>query len=68
MPHRKNDMKSTWFHSDRTYHTPEGWWFSSREHTEEGPFQSEKDCEVGICLYLRDVNLAQNHLTDVSKD
>jgi len=60
MPNRKGDGTKSWFHSGRIYHTPAGWWFSTREHTEEGPFESLQEAEAVLCLYIRSKNLSKS--------
>ena len=57
MLHRKEDTNRTWFHGDRIYHTLEGWWFSSREHTEEGPYQPKSHTERELHMYLSKVEM-----------
>jgi len=54
---RQGDDKKTWYRSNRFYHTIEGWWVSTREHTELGPFNSEEDADMELCLYIRKINL-----------
>lgn len=53
---RAGEVSKAWFRSDRFYHTPDGWWFQTRENTEEGPFASHKDAENELCLYIRQNN------------
>jgi len=57
---RHGEQQHTWFRSDRFYHTADGWWFTTREHTELGPFVSEKDAEAELFLYIRQINIFGN--------
>ncbi len=59
---RGSESQKSWFRTERFYHTGDGWWFSSREHTEEGPFSTLKDAEMELIFYIRKVNLAQSYL------
>ena len=54
---RRGDSKKAWFRGDRFYHTGDGWWFTTREHTEYGPFDSHVEAENELCLYVRKTNL-----------
>ena len=53
---RTGEDRKSWFRSDRFYHTDDGWWFQTREHTELGPFNSHKEAESELCLYIRRLN------------
>lgn len=53
---RKGEETKSWFRSDRFYHTADGWWFQTREHTELGPYDSHKEAESELCLYIRRLN------------
>ena len=57
MLHRKEDTTETWFHGERIYRTDEGWWFSSREHTDEGPYESQAHTEREVHMYLNNVEM-----------
>jgi len=63
---RHGEKQHTWYRSDRFYHTADGWWFSTREHTELEPFISEKDAEAELFLYIRQINIF-GYLTAQSK-
>ena len=54
---RKGDNKETWYRSERCYHTNEGWWISTREQVELGPFNSQEDASIELCLYIRKINM-----------
>lgn len=55
---RQGEDKTTWYRSERFYHTSEGWWIGTRENTEIGPFESQKDASMELCLYVREINTA----------
>jgi hypothetical protein len=59
MPNRHGEKSKAWFRCERYYHTADGWWFQTRELTEKGPFTSEHEAEMELCLYIRKVNLNQ---------
>ena len=54
---RNGDTKEFWFRSDRFYHTSDGWWISTREQSELGPYSSEEDASAELCLYIRKINM-----------
>ncbi len=53
---RAGEIKKTWFRSDRFFHTDNGWFFITRENTQEGPFYSQKEAESELTLYIRHLN------------
>ncbi len=53
MQNRSGEQKKTWFRSERYYHTNDGWWFLTREQSQEGPFDSQKEAENELILYIR---------------
>jgi len=57
MDQRFGEKEQTYFRCDRFYHTAQGWWCSTREHTELGPYISEKEAEAELFLYIRKVNM-----------
>ena len=59
---RCGEQSRAWFRCKRYYHTTDGWWFQTRENTELGPFSSQHDAEMELCLYIRNINLNQNRL------
>ena len=60
---RLGEASRSWFRCERFYHTADGWWFQTREHTELGPFESQHDAEAEVCLYVRKINLIQNNMS-----
>lgn len=52
MRHDDNDNK-TWFRSERFFSEGSRWYFSTREGTIEGPFDSRAEAERELMLYLR---------------
>jgi len=68
MTNRSGDTKKSWFRSERVYYAAEGWWFSSRENSEEGPYDSLADAEAEVLIYLRNIRLAQTNLSNVQSN
>ena len=60
---RAGEAARPWFRTDRFYHTAEGWWFLTREKSEEGPFVSQNDAENELILYIRHSNQVGNFPT-----
>ncbi len=56
MHNRIGEKKHSWFRCQRYYHTSDGWWFQTREKTEMGPFDSQKDAEMELLVYVRETN------------
>ena len=54
---RDGEHGKTWFRCDRFIHSPEGWFFTTREATQEGPFQSHRDAERELDYYIRTQNM-----------
>ena len=58
---RKDDATSkTWFRSDRFFNQGPNWYFTTRENTAEGPFDTRDHAEAGLMLYLRDMQSLEN--------
>ncbi|WP_444994247.1 DUF6316 family protein [Aliikangiella sp. IMCC44359] len=53
---RAGEKSRPWFRSDRYYHTNDGWWFLTREKSEEGPFHTQIEAENELILYIRRLN------------
>ncbi len=53
---RAGEEVRPWFRTNRYYHTNEGWWFMTREKTEEGPFVSQSEAESELMMYIRRFN------------
>lgn len=49
---RPGDAKN-YFKTDRTFQINGKWYFSTREGLDQGPFESKKDAENEIALYIR---------------
>jgi len=62
MPHRFGDADKTWFHGKRIFRTPEGWWFSTREKTNEGPFESFEFAEKMLSEYVERIDVSNEIL------
>lgn len=58
---RSGEPMKPWFRSERYYHTNDGWWFLTRENTEEGPFVSQLEAENELTYYIRKVNNLSNY-------
>jgi len=61
---RAGENSRPWFRSERYYHTGDGWWFTTRENSELGPFSSQKEAESELILYIRKVNTADSFPID----
>ncbi|NVJ61606.1 MAG: hypothetical protein HWE27_14515 [Gammaproteobacteria bacterium] len=49
---RDGELKKTWFRVDRIFHTNSGWFFITRENTQEGPYLSHNEAESELNVYL----------------
>lgn len=53
MVHRVGEPEKVNFRSDRVYQVNGKWFFSTREMTEEGPYDSKKEADAEIMMYIR---------------
>ncbi|MDF1629365.1 MAG: DUF6316 family protein [Alcanivoracaceae bacterium] len=53
MGKRQGDDNKTFFNSDRFFNEGGKWFFTTREGQLRGPFDSRKDAEQELMLYLR---------------
>ncbi|WP_020410425.1 DUF6316 family protein [Hahella ganghwensis] len=53
---RSGEAERPWFRSDRFIHTADGWYFVTRENTQEGPFTTMREAENELNLYIRYAN------------
>ena len=53
---RTGETNKSWFRSERFSHVNDEWFFTTREFTEEGPFESKQDAEMELLLYIRHSN------------
>ncbi len=53
---RTGEQDKHWFRCDRMMHVNDQWYFVTREMTQEGPFQSRREAEMELNLYIRHVN------------
>ena len=53
---RQGEAVRPWFRTERYYHTNDGWWYLTREKTEEGPFASQLEAANELNLYIRRAN------------
>lgn len=49
---RKGEADKTWFRSDRFFYLGEEWYFSTREGTDVGPFNSIDSARTGLDRYI----------------
>ena len=54
------DHKKTRFRSDRFFCEGGKWYFSTRENTTKGPYESREDAEAELMLYLRELQTREN--------
>lgn len=47
--------EKTWFSSDRFFCEEGKWFFTTRENTIEGPYDSRDDAEQELMMYLRQI-------------
>ena len=52
----KDQETKTFFRSDRFFCEGGKWYFTTRENTIEGPYDSRADAEQELMLYLRQMN------------
>lgn len=55
MGRREGEEEKTRFRSDRFFCEDGSWFFTTRENTVQGPFESRDDAERELALYLRDL-------------
>mgnify|MGYP000299991766 FL=1 len=58
MDFRSGEKKDKqWFRCERFMHVNDQWFFTTREFTQEGPFDTKEDAEMESILYIREVNI-----------
>lgn len=50
---RIGESDKTWYRSERFLWTESGWFFLTREQTQEGPFRCRSDAERELTYYIR---------------
>ena len=50
---RTGEIGKTWFRCDRFIHSPEGWFFTTREATQEGPWDNYEEASRELDYYIR---------------
>ena len=50
---RCGEEDKTWFRSERFLRIGDGWYFLTRENTQEGPFASRQEAERELYYYIR---------------
>ena len=53
MKYRAGESEQRWYRFDRFYNTNEGWFFSTREGENVGPFVSRSVAEKAVKLYIK---------------
>ncbi|EKF73067.1 thiolase [Alcanivorax hongdengensis A-11-3] len=57
---KEDEQKKLWFRSDRFFNEGGKWYFSTREETVEGPFDSRADAEQELMMYIRDIKARES--------
>lgn len=60
MAYREGEADKTRFRSDRFFCEDGKWFFTTREQTIQGPFDSRADAEQELMLYLRNMREREN--------
>lgn len=62
MTTRKEDSqdKKSWFRSERFFNEGNRWFFTTREGTIEGPYESRAEAEQELMMYLRNLREREN--------
>jgi hypothetical protein len=55
-----DDLKKTWFRSQRFFNEGSQWYFTTRENTIEGPYESRDEADQELMMYLRGVREREN--------
>lgn len=55
---RSGETENAWYRSERYIHTSEGWYFITRENTQEGPFRTMQEAENQLTQYIRQASQA----------
>ena len=50
---RTGENEKTWFRTERYLHTEDGWYFLTREQTQEGPYRSKEEAARELNYYIR---------------
>lgn len=53
---RTGEQERTWFRTERYLRTDRGWYFLTREQTQEGPFGSKAEAERELNYYIGYMN------------
>jgi len=54
---RAGEAERPWFRSERYYHTGDGWWFTTREEDELGPFATQDDAKTELTQYIQSIQV-----------
>ena len=52
---RAGENEKTWYRSERIFRIENGWFFLTRENTQEGPFGNRSEAERELAYYIRSV-------------
>ncbi|AUM12897.1 DUF6316 family protein [Ketobacter alkanivorans] len=52
---RAGEQEKVWYRSDRVFWSGGGWFFLTREKTQEGPFTSRLEAEQELNFYIRHI-------------
>lgn len=55
-----DDLKKTWFRSQRFFSEGSKWYFTTREDTIEGPYESRDEADQELMMYLRGLREREN--------
>lgn len=64
MASREGENDKTWFRSDRFFCEEGKWFFTTRENTIKGPYDSRDEAEQELMMYLRDMRERENFGVD----
>jgi hypothetical protein len=53
---RTGEADKTWYRTDRIFWSGEGWYFLTREQTQEGPFKTREEAGRELNYYIRHMN------------
>ncbi|MDF1781229.1 MAG: DUF6316 family protein [Alcanivoracaceae bacterium] len=56
----KDGTTKSWFRSQRFFNEGNKWYYTTRENTIGGPFDSREDAEQELMMYLRDLREKEN--------
>lgn len=63
---RFGEPSKTWFRSNRFYRVNQGWYFSTREGENQGPYRSVEEAQTELSIYIRTQRLLGNAHTETN--